>query len=112
MSFVPYTAPPFTPMMMDYEGFGEDDMIHKMKKKVMAPLKKKGTEKSKLVSYYGELLTLTMGVDAKDTQVTEFEMQLFASGDNVENVEGKIVELAKSYSGSRALQGYLSKGSP
>lgn len=53
MSFVPYTAPTFTPMMMDYEGFGEDDIIHKMKKKGLVPLKKKGMEKSKLVSYYG-----------------------------------------------------------
>lgn len=44
-----------------------------------------------------------MGVDAKDTQVTEFEMQLFSTGDEIENVEGKIVDLAKSYSGSRAL---------
>lgn len=42
-----------------------------------------------------------MGIDAKDTQVTEFEVQLFSRPDEVENVEGKIVELAKSYSGSR-----------
>ena len=50
-------------------------------KKALSALKKKINEKQKLVSYYGEILTLTMGIDAKDTQVTEFEVQLFSRPD-------------------------------
>ena len=96
MSFVPYALSMLDTLLESDKG--------------KKGLKKKGLEKQKVVSYWGELLTLTMGADAKETQVTEFEMRLFASPEEIVPVEGKIVLLAKSYSGSKALQGFLSKG--
>lgn len=45
---------------------GGNDNSKKKKKQS----KKKNQEKSVMVNYYGEKLTLSMGVDAKDNQVT------------------------------------------
>ncbi len=63
--------------------------------------KKKAPEKSVTVCYNGEKMHLSMGADAKDSQVTEFEAELFAHPEKVENVDGMVLELAKSFSGSK-----------
>lgn len=85
IGFAPYTAPTFNPLLGMDQFTTQDDMMRRspLSKKSLVPLKKKTNEKQKIVAYYGELLTLTMGIDAKDTQVTEFEVQLFSNTEEV-----------------------------
>lgn len=63
--------------------------------------KKKTAEKSVTVVYHGEKLVLSMGVDAKENQITPYESSLFENPSKIEIVDGKILELAKSFSGSK-----------